>query len=176
MPACGTPSLLPKTVGLDAGSVDLVTVAQALHWFDVTAFYAEAESVARPGALLAVWNYPRPQFVDAELDRRFFAFYSQVVGPYWPPERRHIEAGYKTLPFPFEEIETPQFGFELNWNLEQLAGYASSWSATARYRTGAGHGSRAAACANRSRRLAGDRRQRADPHAHRTASRAPAGR
>jgi ubiquinone/menaquinone biosynthesis C-methylase UbiE len=58
--------------GLDAESVDLVTVAQALHWFDVTAFYAEAARVARPGALLAVWNYPRPQFVDAELDRRFF--------------------------------------------------------------------------------------------------------
>ena len=111
-----------------------MTVAQALHWFDVTAFYAEAARVARPGALLAVWNYPRPQFVDAELDRRFFAFYSQVVGPYWPPERRHIEAGYKTLPFPFEEIETPQFGLELDWNLEQVAGYVSSWSATARYR------------------------------------------
>ena len=71
--------------GLPDQSVDLVTVAQALHWFDVTAFCAEAVRVARPGALLAVWNYPRPQFIDAELDRRFFTFYSQVVGPYWPP-------------------------------------------------------------------------------------------
>src|SRR6187455_2290153 len=124
--------------GLDPESVDLVTVAQALHWFDVTAFYAEAERVARRGALLAVLNYPRPQFVDVELDRRFFEFYSRVVGPYWPPERRHVEDGYKTLPFPFEEVETPQFGFELNWNLEQLAGYASSWSATTRYRQALG--------------------------------------
>jgi SAM-dependent methyltransferase len=124
--------------GLADQSVDLVTVAQALHWFDVTAFYAEAARVARPGALLAVWNYPRPQFVDAELDRRFFAFYSQIVGPYWPPERRHIEAGYKTLPFPFAEIETPEFGLELDWNLEQVTGYASSWSATARYRKALG--------------------------------------
>jgi SAM-dependent methyltransferase len=124
--------------GLPAQSVDLVTVAQALHWFDVMAFYAEAARVARPGALLAVWNYPRPKFVDAELDRRFFAFYSQVVGPYWPPERRHIEAGYQTLPFPFEEIETPQFGLELDWNLDQVAGYVSSWSATARYRKALG--------------------------------------
>lgn len=120
--------------GLQQGSVDLVTVAQALHWFDVTAFYAEAARVARPHALLAVWNYPRPRFVDTELDRRFFSFYSQVVGPYWPPERRHIEDGYKMLPFPFEEVQTPEFGFELNWDLEQIAGYASSWSATARYR------------------------------------------
>ena len=124
--------------GLPPESVDLVTVAQALHWFDVMAFYAEAARVARPGALLAVWNYPRPRLVDAELDRRFFAFYSQVVGPYWPPERRHIEDGYKTLPFPFEEVETPQFGFDLHWSLEQLAGYASSWSATVRYRQALG--------------------------------------
>ena len=124
--------------GLDAGSVDLVTVAQALHWFDVTAFYAEAARVARSGALLAVLNYPRPRFVDVELDRRFFEFYSQVVGPFWPPERRHIEDGYKTLPFPFEEVAAPQFGLELRWNLDELAGYASSWSATARYRQALG--------------------------------------
>ena len=124
--------------GLAERSVTLVTVAQALHWFDVPAFYAEAMRVAQPGAMLAVWNYPRPQFVDAELDRRFFAFYSQVVGPYWPPERRHIEAGYRTLPFPFEEIDTPQFGLELRWDLEQVAGYVSSWSATARYRQALG--------------------------------------
>jgi ubiquinone/menaquinone biosynthesis C-methylase UbiE len=119
-------------------SVDLVTVAQALHWFDVMAFYAEAARVARPGALLAVWNYPRPQFADAELDRRFLAFYSDVVGPYWPPERRHIDSWYRTLPFPFAEIETPGFGIELSWNLEQIAGYVSSWSATVRYRQALG--------------------------------------
>ena len=124
--------------GLAEHSVDLVTVAQALHWFDVTDFYAEAARVARPRALLAVWNYPRPQFVDPELDRRFFAFYSQVVGPYWPAERRHIESGYRTLPFPFEEIQTPEFGVELNWDLDQVAGYVSSWSATARYRAALG--------------------------------------
>jgi ubiquinone/menaquinone biosynthesis C-methylase UbiE len=124
--------------GLVDASVDLVTVAQALHWFDVPAFCAEAVRVARPGAFLAVWNYPRPQFLDPELDRRFFAFYSQVVGPYWPHERRHIEAGYRTLPFPFEEIETPEFSLELRWNIDQVAGYASSWSATARYRKALG--------------------------------------
>jgi SAM-dependent methyltransferase len=124
--------------GLPELSVNLVTVAQALHWFDVTAFYAEAGRVARPGALLAVWNYPRPRFVDPELDRRFFAFYSQVVGPYWPPERRHIEAGYRTVPFPFEELMAPEFGLELSWNLDQVAGYVSSWSATARYRQALG--------------------------------------
>jgi ubiquinone/menaquinone biosynthesis C-methylase UbiE len=124
--------------GLDQGSVDLVTVAQALHWFDVKAFYSEAARVARPGALLAVWSYPRPQFVDAELERRFLAFYSEVVGPYWPPERRLLESWYQTLPFPFEEIEAPRFGLDLSWNIDQVAGYVSSWSATVRYRQALG--------------------------------------
>jgi ubiquinone/menaquinone biosynthesis C-methylase UbiE len=124
--------------GLDAGSVSLVTVAQALHWFDVTAFFAEARRVARPGGLLVVWNYPRPKFVDAALDRKFLNFYRDVVGPYWPPERRHIESNYSTLPFPFERVEAPQFGLDLDWSLEQVVGYVSSWSATARYRKALG--------------------------------------
>jgi len=124
--------------GLGDAAVDLVTVAQALHWFEVDSFYAEARRVARPGALLVVWNYPRPRFVDAELERRFLAFYSEIVGPYWPPGRAHIEAGYRTLPFPFEQIETPAFGLQLSWDLEQIIGYVSSWSATARYRSALG--------------------------------------
>jgi SAM-dependent methyltransferase len=124
--------------GLPEASVDLVTVAQALHWFDVQAFYTEARRVARPGALLAVWNYPRPQFADSELDRRFLEFYGEVVGPYWPPERRHIEANYATLPFPFDELAHPEFGLTLRWTLEQALGYVSSWSATARYRQARG--------------------------------------
>jgi SAM-dependent methyltransferase len=124
--------------GLPADSVDLVTVAQALHWFDVETFYAEARRVARPGALLAVWNYPRPRFVDVELDRHFFEFYGGVVGPYWPAERRHIESNYSTLQFPFEELPHPEFGLTLRWNLEQVLGYVSSWSATTRYRKARG--------------------------------------
>jgi SAM-dependent methyltransferase len=124
--------------GLPDGSADLVTVAQALHWFDVEAFYVEARRVARPGALLAVWNYPRPTFVDAALERRFLDFYRDVVGPYWPPERRHIEANYSTLPFPFEQVEAPPFGLNLDWKFEQVIGYVSSWSATARYREAVG--------------------------------------
>lgn len=120
--------------GLDPGSVDLVTVAQALHWFDVPAFYAEAARVARPGALLAVWNYPRPRLADPALDELLFDFYERVVGPYWPPERRHIESGYRTLPFPFEELAHPEFGIGFDWDLDRLVGYLSSWSATSRYR------------------------------------------
>jgi SAM-dependent methyltransferase len=124
--------------GLGADSVDLVTVAQALHWFDVEAFYAEARRVARRGAVIAVWNYPRPTFSDPVLDRLFLDFYSDVVGPYWPPERRHIEANYRTLPFPFAELPHPSFGLALEWTLGQVLGYVSSWSATSRYRQALG--------------------------------------
>lgn len=120
--------------GLPDASVDLVTVAQALHWFEAGAFYEEARRVARPGALLAVWTYPRPEFIDPECDRVFLDFYANVVGPYWPPERKHVEAQYQSLPFPAGEIEHPPFALELTWSFEQLIGYASSWSATARYR------------------------------------------
>jgi SAM-dependent methyltransferase len=129
--------------GLEAESADLVTVAQALHWFDVEAFYAETRRVARRGAVLAVWNYPRPEFTDPALDRIFLDFYSGVVGPYWPPERRHIETNYQTLPpFPkelgFEDLTHPEFGLTLEWNFEQVMGYVSSWSATTRYRQAVG--------------------------------------
>lgn len=120
--------------GLPDACVDLVTVAQSLHWFDAEAFYSEARRVARAEALLAVWTYPRPEFVDAALDRVFLDFYTNVVGPFWPPERRHVESHYATLPFPFEELPHPPFGLELEWGLDQVTGYASSWSATARYR------------------------------------------
>jgi SAM-dependent methyltransferase len=124
--------------GLPEASMDLVAVAQALHWFGVEAFYAEARRVARPDALLAVWNYPRPCFVDARLDRVFLDFYSNVVGPYWPAGRRHIEANYTTLPFPFRELAHPEFGLDLDWPFEQVIGYVSSWSATAQYRKALG--------------------------------------
>jgi SAM-dependent methyltransferase len=125
--------------GLPAESVDLVTVAQALHWFDVEAFYAEARRVSRPGALLAVWTYPRPEFIDPHLDRAFNDFYVDVVGPYWPPERRHVDSQYETLPVPprelgFDTVPHPAFGLDLHWSLEQVLGYVSSWSATARYK------------------------------------------
>ncbi|HTU67144.1 MAG TPA: class I SAM-dependent methyltransferase [Steroidobacteraceae bacterium] len=125
--------------GLTGGSVDLVTVAQALHWFDVDAFYAEARRVMKPGAVLAVWNYPRPRFVDPAFDARFLAFYTDVVGSYWPPERRHIESNYSTLPpFPaalgFEPLPAPDFALALEWTAAQVLGYVSSWSATARYK------------------------------------------
>jgi SAM-dependent methyltransferase len=124
--------------GLRDASIDLVTVAQALHWFDVPAFYSEVRRVSRPGSVLAIWTYPRPEFVDRALDRAFLHFYREVVGPFWPPERRHVDSNYTTLPAPpralgFEELAPPSFGLRLDWTLAQVLGYVSSWSASARF-------------------------------------------
>ncbi|HEY3012570.1 MAG TPA: class I SAM-dependent methyltransferase [Gemmatimonadales bacterium] len=118
--------------GLDTRSVDLVTVAQALHWLEIDGFYAEAARVLVPGGVLAVWTYGN-QLLDHEaMDLVLHRFYRDVVGPYWPPERRHVESGYRTLPFPFPELESPAFLMQERWTLPELLGYIRTWSATQR--------------------------------------------
>lgn len=119
--------------GLPDASVDLVTVAQALHWFDLDRFYREATRVARPGALLAVWCYGICDLPAAAGNAQLQHFYSEVVGPYWTPERHLVESGYRTLEMPQPELPAQDFVMRLDWTLEQLLGYVSSWSATARY-------------------------------------------
>lgn len=119
--------------GLAAASVDLITVAQALHWFDLAAFYTEASRVLRANGVLAVWTYGVLTVEGVRVDELVQAFYHQTVGPYWPAERRHVEDGYRSLPFPFPEVAAPPFVMEAQWTGPQLLGYFRSWSATARF-------------------------------------------
>lgn len=118
---------------LDAACVDLVTVAQALHWFDLDAFYAEVRRVLKPGGLIAAWSYGVFKAADETIDAPLQHFYHQVVGPYWPAERRHVENGYRELAFPFQAVPAPTFAMRADWTLAQLLGYLRSWSATARF-------------------------------------------
>lgn len=118
---------------LESQSVDMVTVAQSLHWFDIKAFYVEVDRVLKPGGILAVWTYNVQSLEDLALNEIVRRFYSDTVGPYWPAERRWVETGYRDLPFPFEEIATPAFEMREQWSLPHLLGYLSSWSATSRY-------------------------------------------
>jgi SAM-dependent methyltransferase len=118
---------------LAAASADIVTVAQALHWFELAPFYAEVERVLRPRAVLAVWTYGVVHVAGAGAERLLQEFYWQTVQPYWPAERRFVESGYRTLSFPFEEFTPPAFDMQEHWSLRQLIGYIRSWSATARY-------------------------------------------
>jgi SAM-dependent methyltransferase len=118
--------------GLDDRSVDLVTVAQAAHWLDRPRFYAEARRVLRPSGVVAVWTYSLFA-IAPEIDAVLRAFYSETVGPFWPPERKLTEAGYRTLDFPFPEIPVPPFAIEQALTLEEVAGYVRTWSATQGY-------------------------------------------
>lgn len=119
--------------GLDDTSVDLVTVAQALHWFDLERFYSEVRRVSKPAGVIAAWTYGVLHVEGSDVDALAQRFYAETVGDYWPAERSHVEAGYATLPFPFERLETPPFAMELDWSMAQLMGYFRSWSATGRY-------------------------------------------
>lgn len=118
--------------GLAPGSVDLVTVAQALHWIEPASFYREVRRVAAPGAAIAAWTYGSPE-VEPGLDRVIERFYRETVGPYWPPERRHVEARYAELPFPFEPIPVPELAIEVGLALPAMLGYVGTWSATRKY-------------------------------------------
>jgi SAM-dependent methyltransferase len=119
--------------GLPEASVNLVTVAQALHWFGIDAFFAEVRRVTKRGGALAAWTYGVPQLENARATSLVQQFYSVTVGPCWPPERAIVEAGYGSLRFPFAEIVPPAFAMTAEWPLAQLLGYLASWSATARY-------------------------------------------
>lgn len=119
--------------GLGDESVDLITVAQALHWFDLNRFFAEVRRVLKPGGILAVWAYGINEVEGEEVNRLVQDYYANVVGPYWPPERALIESGYRTITLPFAEISPPPFRMETRWNLHELLGYFSTWSATNRY-------------------------------------------
>ena len=124
---------------LPTASLDLVTVAQALHWFHGKRFYEEVRRVLRPGGVFAAWCYGTGTIGMEPLDAVFQDFYNNVVGPYWQPERRLVEDGYRSLPFLQPELAVPGMKMELDWSLDALMGYVRSWSATALYIKARGH-------------------------------------
>lgn len=117
-------------------SVALVTVAQALHWLDAERFHAEVRRVLRPDGVIAAWSYGRVRIDGGAIDELLDHFHDETVGPWWPPERRHVVSGYRTLPFPFAEIPlaSPPLALAVRWTLAELLGYLGTWSAVARYR------------------------------------------
>lgn len=118
--------------GLEKSSVDLVVVAQALHWFDLARFFAEVKRVLRPGGVIAVSAYTLLR-ISPEIDRSINRFYAETTGPFWPPERRLVDRGYRDIDFPFTEISPPSFQMEERWTFDQLLGYLRTWSATQRF-------------------------------------------
>jgi SAM-dependent methyltransferase len=126
--------------GLPERVADLVTAAQAAHWFDLPAYFAEVRRVTRPGGIVALISYGVVT-ADADLDAVIRPFYREVLGAYWPPERRHVDEGYRSLPFPFEELDGPSLEIRLDWRLEELVGYVGTWSAVWALERAQGQGS-----------------------------------
>ncbi len=117
-----------ESSGLDDNSIDLCASAQAAHWFDLPAYFQEVRRVARPGAALALVSYGI-MVVDSAIDAVIMSFYHEALGQYWPPERRIVEAGYRTIEFPFDELEPPRLEMRARWTLADMIGYIETWSA-----------------------------------------------
>lgn len=119
--------------GIDAAAVDLIAVAQAVHWFDLDAFYAEARRVLKPRGIVAVWTYHLPVITTA-VDAALARYYYDILDGYWAPEMRHLDERYANLPFVDGEIAAPEFVATASWTLDDLLGFLRSWSGGANYR------------------------------------------
>ncbi|HNJ33859.1 MAG TPA: class I SAM-dependent methyltransferase [Leptospiraceae bacterium] len=126
-----------EKTNLDTASMDLICVAQALHWFDFDLFFAEARRVLKPRGILCAWSYGLLE-TEEPVQTIIESFYRETVGPYWPAERRHVDERYATIPFPFYKIEAPYFQIERTWDMDSYLGYVSTWSAVQRMRKATG--------------------------------------
>lgn len=111
---------------------DLITVAQAVHWFNFAQFYGEVKRTARKHALIVILGYGTLT-IAPELDRIIDHLYNNIVGSYWDKERQYVDEGYKTIPFPFTEISTPEFSNSYMWSFDHVVGYLKTWSAVKHY-------------------------------------------
>lgn len=116
----------------DAETFDLITVGQALHWFQFEAFHQEVKRVAKPGAILAVWTYQLIEITPA-IDTLITHFYTTTIGEYWDKERAHVENRYAEIPFPYKKVETAIFPQTYDWTLIQLCNYLRTWSSVKKY-------------------------------------------
>ena len=117
---------------LPDNTVDCVCVAQALHWFEFERFFSEAKRVLRDDGLLVVWTYERSS-VNPAVDTVFDKLYRGTLDAYWPPERIHVETGYRNIVIPFNEISAPYLELRCDWTLSHYLAYLRSWSASQRY-------------------------------------------
>jgi len=117
---------------------DLITVGQAIHWFDFEKFYAEVRRTAKDNAIFCAVGYRRIK-VSEQVDSIITHFYENVLGGYWDAERQYVDENYATIPFPFSEIETPRFEIKLNWTFEHFINYFNTWSAVKHFIKRNGH-------------------------------------
>ncbi|MEQ8924749.1 MAG: class I SAM-dependent methyltransferase, partial [Fulvivirga sp.] len=117
---------------------DLVTVGQALHWFNFDQFFKEVKRVLKPDGVLFAFGYGL-NYVNAEVDEIIKHFYFNIIGSYWDEERKHIDNEYGTINFPFKHIENKRFLLIINWSVNHYLGYLNTWSAVKHYQKENGH-------------------------------------
>jgi ubiquinone/menaquinone biosynthesis C-methylase UbiE len=119
--------------GLDTNSVDLITVATAIHWFDLDKFYSECKRIMKKGSVIAVWAYAWHDCENSEVTRLMQKIGQEILQNYWSPQPKLVWAGYKTIAFPFDELELSEFTQNISWNMNELIGYLLTWSASQKY-------------------------------------------
>lgn len=125
-----------ERTSLADGSVGLVAVAQALHWFDRPAFFAECDRVLTPGGVLAAWGYSdldAPAGMEAAVDA-----FRRDIEPDWPLGRSLVDAHYAAFDWPFDAVDSPLLPLEAVWTLDRVLAYLSSYSAVVRHRARTG--------------------------------------
>lgn len=123
---------------LQAHSVDLIVVAQALHWFATPVFFAEARRVLRDDGLFCAWCYSLIT-IEPAIDTVIKHLHGDILKGYWPKGRASVDAGYRDIQPPFKQLHTPEFAIEVQWDLHQFLGYLRTWSAVTQWQQA--HGS-----------------------------------
>jgi len=127
-----------EQTGFAGNTFDLITVSQALHWFNFEKFYTEVRRVGKKESWIAVWMYSLLR-ISAEIDKIVETYHFETLEKYWDSERKYVDNNYATVPFPFKELQTPGFAIEYYWTLEELEGYFNTWSALQKFMAANNH-------------------------------------
>lgn len=136
--AAGTDPIIEYRVGTAEAlpfadeKFDLVTVAQAAHWFDLQSFYERLRGVVKPSSVIAIWGYSYCK-VDTQVDAIVAAQLLKPIEPYWAEGNRVIMEKYRTIYFPFSEVRWPGFSARYAWTRAAFVNYMRTWSAYKRY-------------------------------------------
>lgn len=122
-----------EKTNFEENKFDLISVGQAIHWFDIQSFTREAKRVAKPDGIIAIWGYDLLK-IEEKIDEIINRFYSEIIGSYWNKERKHVDNQYESIAFEFKEIKAPKkLSIKTNWTFEELIGYLNSWSSVQNY-------------------------------------------
>jgi ubiquinone/menaquinone biosynthesis C-methylase UbiE len=127
-----------ENAGLKSHSIDLLTVASAVHWFNLEKFFSEAVRVLKPGGILAVWTY-HVGHVEPPFQKLFYNFYTDVLSSYFNQGARLVDRKYTDLKLPGKQIESENLFVSVDWNLTALLNFIESWSGIQQYRVAKGN-------------------------------------